>query len=321
MRSSTILPVATCLAVAPFVLGQSRAGVLTDSGSDLSIHEITASGSDDHWSLVPPTVEITGAATIRVFTTGAVIHQDIPPNLQDKFTLTSTPNGLVFGGKNDFQRADAVFPGLIASSYGQWDSSATTFQNTNSRFFRVHMLTTARVDALDPPLEYLASARAKVADPFTIPGLEPGEAVDLRTVLPAGQSLQADGLGVAERELRVGTSLAGFETLYALTLRASFENNTPVLSAIFSSHPLLGLDDVAIMSAVTNAFALDAGTQSFSLIDDFTLFEGSVLLPAGEPFELFIDDAAGATIVPEPAGLVLLALGSAIGLRRRRGAV
>lgn len=50
----------------------------------------------------------------------------------------------------------------------------------------------------------------------------------------------------------------------------------PDIIADFSSHVMLGLDDDAIEMAILDDFAFDAGSNTFSLLRDFLLFDAAI---------------------------------------------
>jgi len=330
LRSSIIMPAAALIIVSMTgsALGQSVAAVESSGESDLSIHQIrvpgvTSSGLGLAWTINPPMVEIQGLTEIVVYPSGTVTRDVIPANLQDKYIISQAGGQMVIGGKNDLQRADALVPGVLATAVGRWNTSATAVPGTANTLLQINMRTAARVDAFDPPPEFRATAAALVLDPFHFPALAPGESLDLTSTLPAGQFVQAVGLGVAERELRVGTDLVGFEDLYSMTIQVNASGGAPILSASFSSHPLMGLDDNAVASSVADAFVFDPADETFGLASDFSLFNGSLPLPTGQAFELHIDDTVSTQIVPEPATfwLLIAGLGVARRVRPRRRAM
>lgn len=330
LRSSIItLAVAVIIvSMTGSALGQSVAAVESRGEDDLSIHQIsvpgaTSSGLGLAWTISPPIVEIQGLTEIVVYPSGTVTKDVIPANLQDKFTVSQGGGQMVIAGKNDLQRAEVLVPGVRATAVGRWNTSAMAVPGTATILLQTNMHTAARVDAFDPPPEFRATAAALVLDPFRFPALAPGDSLNLTSTLPAGQFLQAIGLGVAERELRVGTDLVGFEDLYTMTIQVNASGGTPVLSASFSSHPLLGLDDNSVVSSVADAFVFDPADETFGLASDFSLFNGSLPLPTGQAFELHIDDTVSTQIVPEPATfwLLIAGLGVARRVRPRRRAM
>lgn len=223
---------------------------------------------------------------------------------------------------------------VVAVGSGEWQTS-TLAAPTGDVILFMEMETGALVTAIDPGVSR-TDVEAKVTDPIPFPALAPGQLLQLTTTLPAGlQGIAAPMFGsTSNRSFRVGTDLAGYETLYELALEATENLGDQSLAVGFSSHPDMGLDDAAVAAMVASAFVFDPTAAEFTTNGDVVLFDGALPLPVGQPFTLFIDELLTATsvlddipvtsvtVVPLPGAAWLFA-SAVLGLgvvRRWRGA-
>jgi len=170
------------------------------------------------------------------------------------------------------------------------------------------------------------SAQAEVRDPFAFAALPGDASLRLAAGLGAGFAVHARGSGArAAMTTHVGTDLPGLETLLEVRIAASgSDTGDPVLTVDVLSHPDLAINDATLETLLLDAFAFDAPTASYVLENDVPFYDGMLPLPGGIPFTLYLDQSVGASPVPLPAALWLMAsmlgtlLGVSGGIRRGR---
>lgn len=166
-----------------------------------------------------------------------------------------------------------------------------------------------------------------VRDPMDFSGLanidiidllyEPGDEWDF-TIAP----LAGNVVGSYEHFGAARSSLPGLENLLSWNI---FAHSGSLGSVVvdFLSHPVLGLDDAAIIASILSRFSYDAGTGAYDFDSSGFSIAASFDVPDGVSalsLETEVGSRMSAVHVGEPAALALCALGllGAASVRRRR---
>ncbi|MCP3866936.1 MAG: hypothetical protein GY703_02330 [Gammaproteobacteria bacterium] len=143
----------------------------------------------------------------------------------------------------------------------------------------------------------------------------------------------ADGYEVLQRYTGSST-IPGLETLFDVTIGAGYAADQSVGIAVdFVTNLALELDDAAASTSLIDEFTFDSATNTFTLLDEFTIFDGlfprpvgvtdfdlsfnvsSVLtseILTGDPsrfvYEPYRDGNTGTVPVPAPTALIIAGL-------------
>ncbi len=239
-------------------------------------------------------------------------------DIHDQRTYVAPPEDKIFASAISGAYSEKISSREVDLEQGGWyASSRATFTGTPDVFtvagieipLLKGIIATMDLDVdvkkvIDPD-PIVTFAWAEISDPFQFTGWTGDDSLSIRSVLKQGMSFDAGfGQTTAERTIQYTTDIPGYELLYELVIGATNTEDVRQQSVEFTSHPSLGLTDSDVEQAIISAFVQDAGTGVYTLTDDFSVFDGSIVIPADvTDFSVAIHDNARATIsdnLPQP---------------------